>query len=74
MTRTTLTVDEIPAIPAGTLEGQPPGRLVHFDADGSILVDGHTLVSIRGESRAVEVTRNRQVAWEMSGYDYPAKA
>ena len=43
MTRTTLIVDEIPAILAGRSEGQPPGRLVHFDADGSILFETTTL-------------------------------
>jgi len=41
--RTTLIVDEIPAILAGSSEGQPPGRLVHFDADGSILFETKAL-------------------------------
>ena len=38
------------------------------------LVGGHMLVSIRGESRVVEVTSDGQVAWEMGGFGYPAKA
>jgi hypothetical protein len=57
---TTLIVDEIPAILAGTPEGQAPGRLVHIDADGTILFETQAL------SMPYDVARSADGQWLVS--------
>jgi hypothetical protein len=84
--RTTLVVDEIPAILAGTPEGQPPGRLVQFAADGSILFetkalqmpydaaptpDGGWLVNIIRARAVYRLSPGGEVLFETKGGGYP---